>query len=86
MRFKIKRQKENTSRKVDSLGRISIPKAIRDRLNIKVNDELDFYTFEDNGVSFVCMTNQEKKIKYFQAAQVLDELGIEIPQKLADLI
>lgn len=79
-------QKENTSRKVDSLGRISIPKAIRDRLNIKVNDELDFYTFEDNGINFVCMTNQQEKNKYFQAAQVLDELGIEIPQALADLI
>ena len=79
-------QKENTSRKVDSLGRISIPKAIRDRLNIKVNDELDFYTFEDNGINFVCMTNQQEKNKYFQAAYVLDELGIEIPQALADLI
>ena len=50
-------QKENTSRKVDTLGRISIPKAIRDRLNIAVNDELDFYTTEENGASFICMTN-----------------------------
>ena len=79
-------QKENTSRKVDGLGRVSIPKAIRDRLNIQVNDELDFYTFEENGVSFICMTNQGKKIKYYQAAQVLDELGIELPEKLAELI
>lgn len=79
-------QKENTSRKVDTLGRISIPKAIRDRLNIAVNDELDFYTTEENGASFICMTNQGKKLKYFQAAQVLDELGLEIPEKLANLI
>ena len=79
-------QKENTSRKVDGLGRVSIPKAIRDRLNIQVNDELDFYTFEENGVNFICMTNQGKKIKYYQAAQVLDELGIELPEKLAELI
>ena len=35
---------ENVSRKVDSLGRISIPKGLRDRLNMAPDAELRFYT------------------------------------------
>ena len=33
--------KENTSRKVDSLGRVSIPKSMRDRLDINEGDEVE---------------------------------------------
>jgi len=35
---------ENTSRKVDSLGRISIPKGMRDRMGMPQDTELNFYT------------------------------------------
>lgn len=42
--------KENTSRKVDSLGRVSIPKSMRDRLDINEGDEVEFYLLNaDNG-------------------------------------
>ena len=48
--------KENTTRKVDSLGRISIPKGMRDRYEIKTGAELEFVTMRDaDGVYYVAM-------------------------------
>ena len=32
---------ENTSRKIDSLGRITLPKGLRDRMRLVENDELE---------------------------------------------
>lgn len=76
--------KENTTRKVDSLGRVSIPKSMRDRLNIETNDEVEFYLLNaDNGEQFVCLTNHKmNNNKYEIAATVLAELGIDIPEEL----
>jgi len=39
---------ENVSRKIDSLGRIGIPKGIRDRLRLEVNDEMEFFTMTND--------------------------------------
>ena len=76
--------KENTTRKVDSLGRVSIPKSMRDRLDINVNDEVEFYLLNaDNGEQFVCLTNHAvNNSRYETAAEVLAELGIDIPEAL----
>ena len=58
--------KENTTRKVDSLGRVSIPKSMRDRLDIQTNDEVEFYLLNnDDGEQFVCLTNRCAHL-YFQ--------------------
>ena len=77
-------QSENTSRKVDNLGRVSIPKSLRDRLMIKVEDSVYFYLLEDdNGRQYVCLTNQEDvNPKYQLAAEVLAELGLEVPDEI----
>ena len=76
--------RENTTRKVDSLGRVSIPKSMRDRLNIGTNDEVEFYLLNaDNGEQFVCLTNHKiANSRYETAAAVLAELGLEIPEEL----
>ena len=76
--------RENTTRKVDSLGRVSIPKSMRDRLDIQTNDEVEFYLLNaDNGEQFVCLTNHKGGTnKYETAAHVLEELGIDIPEEL----
>ena len=72
--------RENTTRKVDSLGRVSIPKSMRDRLDIQTNDEVEFYLLN---AQFVCLTNHKGGTnKYETAAQVLEELGIDIPEEL----
>ena len=80
--------KENTTRKVDSLGRVSIPKSMRDRLDIQTNDEVEFYLLNhDDGEQYVCLTNHKGGVnRYEMAAQVLTELGIEIPEKLEQKI
>lgn len=57
---------------------------MRDRLDIQTNDEVEFYLLNaDNGEQFVCLTNHKGSTnKYETAAQVLEELGIEIPEEL----
>lgn len=49
-RYILELLKENTSRKIDSLGRVSIPKSMRDRLVIKPGEEVEFYLLQgDDG-------------------------------------
>ena len=77
--------KENTSRKIDSLGRISIPKSIRDRLEITQEDEIEFFLLHDGVDRYVCMTNHKPNgEKYRTAIEVLKEIGAEIPEGLKD--
>lgn len=77
--------KENTTRKIDSLGRVSIPKGIRDRLMLKEGDEVDFYTLRDGDMNYVAFGRQTLvDLKYLRAAEVLDELGLEIPNELME--
>lgn len=79
---------ENTTRKVDSLGRVSIPKSMRDRLNIAYEDEMEFYLLDYKGERYVCMTNHKDNVpdKYKIAVDVLDELGIDVPIDLANIV
>lgn len=77
---------ENVTRRIDSLGRISIPKSLRDRLKIQTNDEIEFYSMETNGVWYICMTKVGNNARYVAAAEVLEELGIEVPKELADMV
>lgn len=76
--------RENTTRKVDSLGRVSIPKSMRDRLEINTNDEVEFYLLQnDDGEQYVCLTNHHTdNNKYEIAVKVLSELGLDIPEEL----
>lgn len=76
--------RENTTRKVDSLGRVSIPKSMRDRLDINTNDEVEFYLLNnDDGEQFVCLTNHKMDTNRYEiAAKVLAELGVNIPEAL----
>lgn len=78
--------KENTTRKVDSLGRVSIPKSMRSRLEIETNDEVEFYLLNaDDGEQYVCLTNHKSSgNKYKMAAHLLQELGIAVPDELKE--
>ncbi len=78
--------KENITRKLDSLGRVSIPKAMRQRLEIDDLSEVEFYTLEDdNGMQYVCISNNKVvNNDYAKAAKVLEELGLEVPQQLRE--
>lgn len=77
--------KENTTRKLDSLGRVSIPKSMRDRLGLKDGDEVEFYMLRDGDNGYVALgKNGMADLRYLRAAEVLDELGLEVPQELID--
>ncbi len=75
---------ENVSRKIDSLGRISIPKGLRDRLGMATDTELNFYTLmTDKGEQMLCMAPTTfRRDRFYVAAEVLDELGLDLPKEL----
>ena len=82
---------ENTVRKVDSLGRIGVPKGIRNRMRIGVNQEMEFFTARDaDGKEYVLFSpvNREDDIeeKYIMAADLLTEFGVEIPKEILEHI
>lgn len=63
--------KNNTgmSRKVDELGRIVIPKEIRNKFDIKTNDRLDIYV--ENGV--ISLVKDDKKYIFCSSTKDLTE-------------
>lgn len=80
-------QEENITRKVDDLGRIVIPKSLRSRYKINPGDELEYYTFEDDGKKYIALLGVKMKDpRFLIAADVLNELGLEIPDILLDKI
>ena len=75
---------ENISRRVDALGRISIPSGLRRRFGIETGDEIVFGTCG----RYICVSKEdtEDMSKYVTCKEILEELGEEIPQKLQDLL
>ena len=77
--------KENVSRKVDALGRISVPKSLRDRLEIKEGDMVEFFLLEDEDVYYVSFRKyvDETEDKYARIARLMEEVGLEIPDEIS---
>ena len=57
------------SRKVDELGRVVIPKEIRNKFDIKTNDRLDIYV--ENGV--ISLLKDDKKCIFCSSTKDLTE-------------
>ncbi len=82
---------ENTTRKVDALGRVSLPKGMRNRLRLEANDELEFYTLRDNGKDYICCAKpsspeEQRKTKLKNVVALLEELKLAVPDTvLAEL-
>lgn len=70
----------NMSRKVDTLGRVVIPKSIRDELNIQVGDELEIAMID----GWIAFGKTEGREQYILAKQVLEELGLKVPIQLLE--
>lgn len=70
-----------TTRKIDNLGRIVIPKVLREEFGIKEGDELSIWG--DYAHKRICIAQQGND-KYRIAREVLEELGCEVPKELKD--
>lgn len=77
---------ENTTRKVDGLGRISIPKSMRDRFDINPNDEMEFSVCYDNDRTYICLNKRINLDKAEILAAELEGMGLEIPEDLRKMI
>ena len=66
---------ENTTRRLDNLGRITIPKALRARLGIPEGAEMEFYTYKNKGITFICLAevNAKRDSEASAALEVLKE-------------
>ena len=78
---------ENVTRKVDSLGRVSIPSGLRSRYGFNSGDELNFSTLVTPTRDYVLMYKDNGiDPKYEIAYETLNELGCEIPAALNNVI
>lgn len=50
---------EKITRRVDSCGRISLPKHLRLKYNMDVGEEVEFFTCEINGREFICLSTKQ---------------------------
>ena len=66
------------SRKVDSNGRIIIPSQLRDQLDIRPQDLLDFFIHEENGRTYLCIECIRVEDELERAKRILREAGIEV--------
>lgn len=70
---------ENATRKLDTLGRITLPKGLRDRMFLEVNDELELFTANIDGRNCICMArpvSEEDEIE--TAINFLLDKGYEV--------
>lgn len=80
-------KKTGLIRRLDDHGRLLLPRSLRDSLNIQSGDEFEFYTEKTElGKNAICLVKydiDQVDPRYKIAAEVLRELGEEIPANLA---
>lgn len=75
---------ENAKKVVDSLGRVTLPKGLRDRMYINSdNNELEIFTIELDGKTYIALASPDRiDNRYFAAREVFIEMGVPVPEEL----
>ena len=53
-------QPENANKRIDNLGRITLPKGLRSRLYLETGTEMELYTMVVAGKHYICLTKADK--------------------------
>lgn len=79
---------ENVTKKIDNLGRITLPKGLRDRMYLSNdNSELEIFTAVIDGRPCICLSSPVDIVtKLIAAAEVFAECGVELPQEMKEKI
>ena len=80
---------ENVTKKLDSLGRITLPKGLRDRMGLELNQEMEIFSGEENGIEYILLAKPKKSEtiidsinKINQTFKILGIKEIEIPEEV----
>ena len=73
--------KENCTKKIDTLGRITVPKGLRDRFELSEGTEMEFLTMDN----YICIRKVKHENKYERLVRELCDLDITVPEELWDL-
>lgn len=74
---------ENIVKTVDPLGRITLPKGLRDRMYMNSdNNQLEIFTMDVDGKMYICLTSPDTvDNRLYAAAEIFKELGVELPEE-----
>ena len=79
---------ENVTRKLDDLGRITLPKGLRDRMyHNNPNAELEIFTAVIDGRNCICLASPvDAATKVLAAVEIFKECGVPITAEMAEYI
>ena len=66
------------ARKVDSNGRVIIPSQLRDQLDIRPGDTMEFFIHEENGKTYLCVECYRVEDEIEKAKRVLEAAGFSL--------
>lgn len=66
------------ARKVDSNGRVIIPSQLRDQLDIRPGDAMEFFIHKENGKTYLCIECFRVEDEIEKAKRVLEAAGFSL--------
>lgn len=72
-------KKTKYARKIDSMGRITIPIRLREELGLEIGDVYEYYTTIQNGKKFLCIECPgPSQLDIEKAKEILKSAGLDV--------